>query len=178
VATVRPKCTEHTPLRCLLYGNIAQSILKDLGGDLHGTYLASAGAALLGQTRKPVSGGVAHRHLGMPHPACIGWPAWTETLPRLKAGLYGCDDLGQPCSTERSGGQKQSLPPSANAGPAWNCPSGPTGDLDQALDRPGSIVKPMKYRGASAYRRGIDRHCNAMRFRVSGSCIRSFYESP
>jgi hypothetical protein len=65
-------------------------------------YLASAGATLLSQTREPLPGDVAHRHLEMPHPACIGWPAWTETLPRLRAGVYGCDDLGQPCSTERS----------------------------------------------------------------------------
>ena len=88
--------------RALPFRDTAQSILKDLGGDLHGTYLASAGATLLGQTCKPLSGGVAHRHLGMPHPARIGWPAWTETLPRLKAGLYGCDDMGQPCGTERA----------------------------------------------------------------------------
>ena len=56
--------------------------------------------ALLGQTGKPLSGGVAHRHLGMPYPARIRWPAWTETLPWHKAGLYGCDDLGQPRGTE------------------------------------------------------------------------------
>ena len=50
----RPRCTEHTPLKCLRYGNTAQSILKDLGGDLHGTYLACVGANLLGQTREPL----------------------------------------------------------------------------------------------------------------------------
>src|SRR5271157_815300 len=38
----------------------------------------------------------------MPHPVRIGWPAWTETLSRLKAGLYGCDDPGQLCGTERT----------------------------------------------------------------------------
>jgi hypothetical protein len=64
--------------------------------------LAAAGAALFGQTCKPLSGGVAHRHLGMPHSACIGWPAWTETSPRLRASLYGCDEMGQPCSAERA----------------------------------------------------------------------------
>jgi hypothetical protein len=38
----------------------------------------------------------------MPHPARIGWPAWAQTLPRLKAGLYACDNMRQPCGTERA----------------------------------------------------------------------------
>ena len=51
-------------------------------------------------TCKPLPRRVAHRHLGMPHPARIGRPAWAETLPRLKAGLHVGDDPGEPCGTE------------------------------------------------------------------------------
>jgi len=68
---------------------------------LHRAYLAAFGAAQLSQQGKPLSCRIAHRHFRMPHPARIGWPAWTETLPRLKAGLYGCNNPGQPCGTER-----------------------------------------------------------------------------
>jgi hypothetical protein len=55
----------------LLYGYTAQRILKDLGSNLHGAYLASASAAVFGQKCKALSRGVAHRHLWMPHPARI-----------------------------------------------------------------------------------------------------------
>ena len=86
----------------ILYRYTVQGVLKNLGGDLHRAYLATSGAALLGQRVKPLSGRIAHRHFGMPNPARIGWPAWTETLSRLKAGLYGCDDPGQSGGTERA----------------------------------------------------------------------------
>jgi hypothetical protein len=80
----------------------AQSILKNLRGDLHGTYLASTFAALLGQKGEPLPRGITHRHLRMPNPACVGWSAWTEALSRLKASLDVGDNMGQPSRTERA----------------------------------------------------------------------------
>ena len=70
---------------------------RDLSGNLHWTDLVSADAALFGQTRQSLSGRVAHRHLGVPHPTRIGWPARPQTLPWFKAGLNVGDDSGQPC---------------------------------------------------------------------------------
>ena len=101
-AEVAVTCTATSRQRPLSHGHTAQSILKDLSGDLHGAYLASAGATLLGQQCEPLSGRIAHGHFGMPHPARIGWPSWTQTLPGLEAGLYGRDDIGQPSGTERA----------------------------------------------------------------------------
>jgi hypothetical protein len=88
--------------KTLPFRDAAQGIFKNLSGDLHGAYSASAGAVLLGQTYQPLPGRLAHRHLGMPHPTRDGWPTWTETLSRFKAGLNGRDDLGQPGGTERT----------------------------------------------------------------------------
>jgi hypothetical protein len=83
-------------------GNAAQGILEDPGGDLHGAYLASAGADLFGQAREALPGGVAHRYFGMPHPACVGGPTWSNALSRLKAALDGFDDPGEAGSAERA----------------------------------------------------------------------------
>jgi hypothetical protein len=81
-----------TPRWLLSLRHTGQSFLKDLGGDLHGADLAAAGTALLGQSGKPLPGRVAHGHLGVPHPARIGRPAWTATLSRHEAGLHVLDD--------------------------------------------------------------------------------------
>ena len=67
-----------------------------------GLTLRSGGAALLGEPGQPLAGGLAHRHLGMPHPARIGGPAGAKALAGLEAGLDGFDDLGQPGGTERT----------------------------------------------------------------------------
>jgi hypothetical protein len=77
-----------------MLGYTGHGFLKNPCGDLHRADLTPAGAALLGQADQPPMGLVAHRHLGMAHPARIGRPARADALARLKAGLNVGNDPG------------------------------------------------------------------------------------
>src|SRR5262245_12811569 len=77
-----------------------QGILEDLGGNLHRADLAPAGAGPLRQQAEPPPGRLAHRHLGMTHPARLAGPTGSFSLPRHEPALQVFQGPGQPRGTE------------------------------------------------------------------------------